>query len=54
VRPERAAEHVPLLVPRSWKSRTLGHTRPVTGLIYLSTVNTRLSSVKVRIHNVII
>ena len=25
----------PLLVPRSWKSHTLGHTGPVTGSLYL-------------------
>ena len=43
VRPGRAADHSPLLVPQSWKSRaislpttyTLGHTGPVTGSLYL-------------------
>ena len=41
VRPGRAADHSPLLVPRSWKSRAIplpsppGHTGPVTGSLYL-------------------
>jgi len=40
VRPARAADHSPLLVPGPWKSRAiplplLGHTGPVTGSLYL-------------------
>ena len=41
VRPEHAADHSPLLVPRSWKSRAIplptlwATTEPVTGTLYL-------------------
>ena len=42
MRPGRAADHSPLLVPRSWKSRAIyisthpvGHTGPVKGALYL-------------------
>jgi hypothetical protein len=44
VRPGRAADHSPLLVPRSWKSRAIdlpnlwATTRPVTGLFYLLSI----------------